>query len=136
MGRVVKILGGEGGFFPQDYKLDATCVSGALAVRSTATNSGGEVVNASTTDFSRAVGLYAEAVTYTAAPTSDNLLAMPRPTGLEGVVRIISHPLAILEFRVAGSATSGAGLATTAPANILTNTTADTTKLIVTAAEV
>ena len=35
MGRVVKILGGEGGFFPQDYKLDATCVSGALAVRST-----------------------------------------------------------------------------------------------------
>src|SRR5437870_3954381 len=83
-------------------------------------------VSTSPTAFSRAVGLYAEAVTCTAAPTGDTLLAMPRPTGLEGVVRIISHPLAILEFRVAGSATSGAGLATTAPANILTPTTADT----------
>mgnify|MGYP001560945203 CR=1 FL=1 len=43
MGRVVKILGGEGGFFTQDYKLDANCVSGALGLRSTATDSAGEV---------------------------------------------------------------------------------------------
>src|SRR5437879_13096125 len=101
MGRVVKILGGEGGFFPQDYKLDATCVSGALAVSSTATNSGGEVVNASTTDFSRAVGLYAEAVTYTAAPTSDSLLAVPVLSGLEAVRRLISQPRCLVELRVA-----------------------------------
>lgn len=136
MGRIVYVAGGEGGFFTRDYKLDASCVSGAVAVRSTSTSSAGEVVDASTTDFSRAVGLYAETATYTAAPVAGNENTIPRLTGLEGMARIICHPFAIAEFRVAGGATVGLALATTSPANVLTNSTADATMLIVADANV
>lgn len=125
MARVVKILGGDGGFFYQDYKIDATTVAGAIAIRSTATNSAGEVVDATTTSATDAIGVYSEAVTYTATPTGP-LGATP-----EGVVRIISHPFQIVELRASGGA-GNVALATTSPANRLVNETLDTTNLIVT----
>jgi hypothetical protein len=126
MGSVVKVLGGEGGLFTQDWKIDADTIAGSVAIRSTATNSAGEVVDSSTTSFTNAIGVYEDTVTYTAAPTL---------TSPEGVVRVITHPFAISRWQLSGTAANGP-LATTAPANVLTNTVADATKLIVTAAEV
>ena len=125
MARVVKIMGGEGGFYYSDYKVDATTVAGALGIRSTSTSSAGEVVDATTTAALNALGIYSEAVTYTATPTGP-LGATP-----EGIVRIITHPFAVIEWEIAGSA-AGAALATANPANRLVNETADTTNLIVT----
>ena len=125
MARVVKILGGEGGFFYQDYKIDATTVAGAIGLRSTATNSAGEVVDATTTGAVNAIGVYSEAVTYTATPTGP-LGATP-----EGIVRMINHPFQIIEFEIAGSA-AGIALATASPANILVEESGDTTNDTVT----
>lgn len=139
MARVVKVLGGEGGFYTQDYVINANCVSGAVALRNSVMGSAGEVINPGNADtLTHAMGLFGETVTYTATPTTDNQMVMPKPTGLTGVCRIISHPLAVHEFRVSGGLTSGTALANTlvARSNILTNTLADATNLIVTSAGV
>jgi len=129
MGMCRRILGGgDGGFFSQDWKVDATTVSGAVALRSTSTSSAGEVVDATTTGFVNAIGCYGESVTYTATPVAGNNQVVPKPTTIEGVVRIITHPFALWEFNVSGAAAAGTALTTL---NILTNSTADATKLIV-----
>ena len=125
MGRAVATLGGAGGFVYSDYKIDATTVAGALGIRSTATNSAGEVVDATTTAALNALGIYSEAVTYTATPTGP-LGATP-----EGIVRIITHPFTIIEWEIAGTA-AGAALATASPANILVEESGDTTNDTVT----
>jgi hypothetical protein len=119
--------------------IDANCTSGAVALRNSTMASAGEVVDpGNVTTLTHAMGLYGETVTYTATPTTDNHNVMPKPTGLTGVCRVISHPLTVCEFRVAGSATSGTALANTVASrsNILTNTAADATNLIVTSAGV
>ena len=125
MARVVKIMGGEGGFFYSDYKVDATTVAGVLGIRSAVTNSAGEVVDATTTAALDALGIYSEAVTYTATPTGP-LGATP-----EGIVRIITHPFAVIEWEIAGTA-AGAALATASPANRLVEESGDTTNDTVT----
>lgn len=112
--------------------LDATCTAGAVALRSTATNSAGEVVNATTTGAADAFGVYGETKTYTA--TQSDFDGFPEEE--EGTVGILCDPFQVLAFAIAGGATAGTALNTTSPANILTNTSADTTGLTVTAAEV
>jgi hypothetical protein len=139
MARVAYVLGSGGGFFPQDFKIGATTVSGATAMRQSTASDPGECVVGGTgqsANFTNMLGLFAESITYTAAPSSGADQAIPRVTGIEGVVRIVTHPFAMLEFRIAGGVTSGLALATTTPANILTNTAADATKLVIAAAEV
>ena len=114
------------------YTCDATTVAGAFAVRSTATNSAGEVVDASTTGAADLVGIYAEAVVYSATQADFNGFPGFQQSGEEGTVGIIADPFAVYALLAAGSATDLAALATAAPANILVNETADTTGLTVT----
>lgn len=139
MAYVLKILGLQSGDFFSDYLLDANCLAGAVALRSTAVDSAGEVVNAAATAAVDAIGLYSDTVQYNAAPAMG--AGLSSPFGLLGgnelmgaVARIVNHPLQICRFRIAGGATSGAGLpvSPTTPANVLVNSTADATKLIVT----
>jgi len=138
VGYVLKILGLQSGDFFSDYLLDANCRAGAVALRNTAVASAGEVVDATTTGAVDAIGLYGDTVTYTAAPVLG--AGLDSPFGLLGgnelmgaLARIVNHPLQICRFRVAGGAAVGAGLAVspTVPANVIINTTADATKLIV-----
>jgi hypothetical protein len=142
MGEVVEILGIPGLDYFSDYMLDADCVAGACALRSTSTSSAGEVVNASTTGAADAVGLYGEAVTYTATPASGSLTSvfglLAGNETLGAIARIINHPFQVVRWRANGGATSGTALVNhaTTRSNILTNTSADTTKLIVSAANV
>lgn len=142
MGEVVEILGIPGVDYFSDYMIDATCVAGAAAIRSTSTSSAGEVVDATTTGAVNAVGLYGEDVTYTATPASGSLSS---PFGLlagnetlGAIARIINHPFQVVRWRVSGGAAAGTALLNhaTSRSNILTNTTADTTKLIVSAVNV
>lgn len=123
-----------GGFAEKYCKvmLDATCTAGAAALRSTATNSAGEVVNATTTGAADFLGLYSETKTYTA--TQSDFDGFPQDE--EGAVGMICDPFQILEFFIAGGATAGTALNSTAPANILTNTSASTGGTTITAAEV
>ena len=116
-----------------------TALAGAVALRNTAAASAGEVVDATTTGAVDAIGLYGDSVTYTAAPAAGSSGASP--FGLLGgnslmgaVTRIVNHPHQVCRFRVAGGATAGygAGADPTVPSNIIINTTADATKLIVT----
>jgi hypothetical protein len=139
MGYVLKILGLQSGDFFSDYLLDANCLAGALALRSTSLASAGEVVDATATAAVDAIGLYSDTVQYNAAPVLG--AGLNSPFGLLGgnelmgaVARIVNHPMQVCRFRVAGGATPGAGLAVspTTPANILINSVADATKLIVT----
>lgn len=112
--------------------LDASCSAGAVGLRSTATNSAGEVVNATTTGAADALGVYSETKTYSATQSDFDGF----PSDEEGTVGMICDPFQVLAFPVAGGATAGLALNSTAPANILTNTSADTTGLTITAAEV
>jgi hypothetical protein len=141
MAYVVKVLGIQSGDYFSDYMLDANCVAGAVALRSAAVASAGEVVDATPGAAANAIGLYADSVTYSATTSLSSSLGSP--FGLLGgnelfgmQCRIVNHPLQICRFKVAGGATAGTGLALTVPANVLTNTLADATSLIVTAAEV
>ena len=141
MAYVVKVLGIQSGDYFSDYMLDANCVAGAVALRNTAVASAGEVVDATVGAAANAIGLYAETVQYSATTSATS--SVNSAQGLLGgnelfgmLARIVNHPLQIVRFRIAGSATSGGALGVAAPANVLTNTLADPTSLIVTAAEV
>ena len=143
MAYVVKILGIQSGDYFSDYMIDANCTVGAVAVRSTAVASAGEVVDATTTAAANAIGLYSENVTYTATTSATSSINSGQ--GLLGgnelfgmLARIVNHPLQVVRFRISGSATTGGGLVgtPTTPASVLTNTLADPTGLIITAAEV
>ena len=112
--------------------LDASCTAGAVGLRSTATNSAGEVVNASTTGAADALGVYSETKTYSATQADFDGF----PSDEEGTVGIICDPFQVLAFPCSGGATAGTALNSTAPANILTNTAAATAGLLITAAEV
>lgn len=123
------------GAFSEKYcrvMIAATTVLGALYLRHTGTNVGGEVVVATTTGATDFFGIAAEAVTYSTTQTDfDGFVA-----DLEGTCGMICDPYQIVEMLVSGGATAGTALNSTAPANILTNTSADTTGLTVTATEV
>jgi len=141
MAYVLKVLGLQSGDFFSDYLLDANCAAGAVALRNTAVASAGEVVDATTTGAVDAIGLYSDTVVYTAAPVLG--AGLNSPFGLLGgnelmgaLARIVNHPHQICRFRVAGGPTAGMALAAdpTVPANVVINTTADATKLIVASA--
>ncbi len=110
----------------------ATTVAGAVYLRHTGTNVAGEVTIATTTGAADLMGIAAEAVTY--STTQADFDGYPQEE--EGTVAMICDPYQIIAMRVSGGTTAGTALNSTAPANILTNTSADTTGLIVTAAEV
>lgn len=136
MAYVVKVLGIQSGEYFSDYMLDANCLAGAVALRSAAVASAGEVVDATTTAAANAIGLYSDSVTYTAVTSLTS--GLQSPFGLLGgnelfgmQCRIINHPLQIVRFKIAGGATSGTALGAVAPANNLTNGVADATGLIV-----
>jgi hypothetical protein len=123
------------GLFGRFY-IEATTVPGAFLIRNADATTAGEVENPTTTAAADFMGIAMEAVPYSTTQASFDGFPGYRQSGEEGTVGINYDSFQRLKLRVAGGATSGTGLATAAPANILTNTSADATGLIVTAAEV
>lgn len=122
------------GAFAEKYTrvfIAATTVAGALYLRHTGTNVAGEVVVATTTGAADYMGIAIEAVTY--STTQADFDGWPDD---EGTVGMIVDPFQVIELPVSGGATSGTALNSTAPANILTNTSASAGGTVVTAAEV
>ena len=110
------------------YMIDASVIAGGFGMRNSNVSTAGEVIDATATSAVALLGIYDETVTYSATQSAYDGF----PSDEEGTVLIESDPFAIYKLRTAGSATAGAALATTAPANILVNETADTTGLIIT----
>jgi hypothetical protein len=77
MAYVVKVLGIQSGDYFSDYMLDANCVAGAVALRSAAVASAGEVVDATVGAAANAMGLYADSVTYSAVTSLSSGLGSP-----------------------------------------------------------
>lgn len=137
MARVRQTFYPGGGFTRVNrYHIEATVIAGQVLIRNAAQNTAGEVENPTTTAAADVVGLAGEAVTYSTTQSVYDGFPNGGSMGEEGTVEIFHDPFAVYDFPVAGGATAGTALATTAPANILTNTSADTTGLTVTAAEV
>jgi len=118
------------------FHLEATVVAGQVLIRNADATTAGEVENPTTTAAADFMGLALSAVTYSTTQATFDGFPGYRQSGEEGTVGVIFDPFQVLKFRVSGGATPGTALATTAPANLLTNTAADTGGLIVTAAEV
>lgn len=112
--------------------LAATSVSGALYVRHTGTNVGGEVVVATTTGAADFMGIAAETKTYSTTQADFD----GYPADEEGTIAMICDPFQVIEMLVSGGTTAGTALNATSPANILTNTSASSGGTTVTAAEV
>lgn len=119
------------------YHIGATTVAGQIMMRDSSTNLASEAIPAvQGTGNVNLLGVAAEAVVYsTTQGDFDNFPSYKAP-GEEGTVRLIVDPLQVLALRCSGGATVGTALATTAPANVLTNTSASAGGTVVTAAEV
>lgn len=104
----------------QNFWPSAAMVAGQVVVReATASNAGEAASPASVTSVLNMLGVATDAVTFTATPTAE-----PSEVTQNDIVRVIAGPFEVTRFKIAGGATAGTGLATTAPANILTNTAA------------
>lgn len=118
----------------QDYMIDADVVAGALAMRSAATNSAGEIIDAVVgTGNVGVIGVYSETKAYTATQAT---LISGGNSRLGVTVRVVNHPLQVILARMSGSATFGAAPALTTPAHILTNTVASAGGTLISATEV
>ena len=130
--RAGAFYGGGHGEKIDRYFIAATVVAGALGIRHTGTNVAGEVIAATTTGAANALGLFAEAKTYSTTQADFDGF----PVDEEGLVAMMTDPYQVLEFQANSGATEGTALNSTAPANILTNTSASAGGTVVTAAEV
>lgn len=129
-------LYGNGSGIMGRFHIEATTVAGQFLIRNADAATAGEVEAPTTTAAAHLMGVAIDAVTYSTTQASFDGFPGYKQAGEEGTVGIIFDPFAVYQMRVAGGATTGTALATTAPANILTNTVADATGLTVTAAEV
>lgn len=136
MGSPIRDLAGGNWYWLEYFVSEAITAGQALVLESTATDVG-EVQDPTTTTAVDFVGCADTAVSFTATPTGE-------PAGVrtigdstpENLVRLPVNPFLIWEFLLSGGATAGTALATTAPANILTNTTLSAAGTTITAAEV
>jgi hypothetical protein len=115
-----------------NFLASASLVAGQVVVReATASNAGEAATCASTTSVLNTLGIATDAVTYTIL-----LGAEPNEITQANIVRLIAGPFEVYRFKIAGTSTAGAALGTATPANILTNTTASATGIVVTSAGV
>lgn len=101
-------------------------------MRNSNVSTSGEVIDATATSAVALLGIYEETVTFSTTQSAYD----GYPADEEGTVLIESDPFAVYKLRTAGGATAGAALATTAPANIVTNTVASAGGTLVSAAEI
>lgn len=120
-------LSGEGSAMKRRLPIAATVIAGQAVIWSTATGDG-VITDATTTSLADAYGVTTEAVTF--STTQADMTGIDRENGRQA--ETVYNPGAVFGANIAGSATSGAALATTSPANILVNETADSTGLIIT----
>jgi len=113
------------------FHIEATTVAGALMIRNANAATAGEVEVPTNTAGVDYVGLALEAVTYSTTQADFNGFPPYRASGEEGTVGIIFDPFQVIKLRVAGGTAAGTALATTDPANILTNTAVDATGLLI-----
>jgi hypothetical protein len=136
--QVDKNLLGTVSHFYNRYALSETVIAGSLLIRDGVVTVGGDAKKAGVGTFTKALGIAANAVTYstTQADVAAVDAGLGRMDSLGRSVGVIINPFHVLRARIAGSATTGAALSTAAPAAIVTNTSADTAGITITAAEV
>jgi len=113
---------------PVDFKMSndsAAIVEGSVVMKEATQTNGGELAIATTTAALNAFGCAMDVGVYSATKGAT-----------EGIVRTSPNPFAVWKFRVSGTSTRLAALASASPGQIITNTTASTTGLVITAAEV
>lgn len=123
MASVVGDLVGSKNFF-MEFFVSAAVVAGQLLEIEDTTTDAGEVGDPTTTSLIDGVGVSSEAVTSDLTPETYEP-GSPSRYSLENVARILINPFQIIRLQILGGATATA-LATTSPANIVTNTVADT----------
>lgn len=118
----------------QRFTIGASTTAGALCgLQAVATvNTAAEAINATTTACLNTLGLWAETKTYSTTQSDFD----GYPYDEEGTVGVISDPFQVIEFLGNSGATDNTALNSTAPANILTNTSASAGGTVCTAAEV
>lgn len=115
-----------------NFLLSASLVAGQFVVReATASNAGEAATCASTTSVLNTLGIATDAATYTVS-----LGAEPNEITQANIVRLIGGPFEVYRIKMAGSSTTGAAISTASPGNILTNTTASATGVLITSANV
>lgn len=124
MAQVVGELVGAKSFY-SDFFASAALAAGIPVLADISASTVGEAKTSTTTSFADALGVTTDAVTVSgsAVPATE-----PIPNvsfNQQDLVRVIANPFQIVRFRISGTATDGAALATAAPAQILTNTVAD-----------
>lgn len=122
MAMPVGTIVGEKDFF-MDFFLSAALVAGQLVIREATASDTGEIEDPTTTAAADAVGVSMDAVAYDATPETYEPGA-PSRYSLENMARIMCNPFQIIRFQILGGA-AVSGLATTSPANVITNTAAD-----------
>ena len=132
MANCVGSLVGSKGYL-MEFFCTAAVVVGQVLVRDPTGSSAGEVADPAGTgsgglsDIVDMVGVAQDAATVDTTPAQEPGRGING--ALENLVRVEVNPFAIYRFRISGSATSGTVLvvATSTPAHILSNDTADTT---------
>ena len=127
---VIKLLNGASTFMVYDFKLSATVVEGQPVIASTTGADGGSVEDATTTSLLDAVGIVQGAGDRGINPGVAGTLTYSVTVGdTEGLVRVIVNSDQIVRARMSGDGTTGTSLQT------VTNTTADTNRVTVTATD-
>lgn len=134
MGRRAWSFFGENGIAttPRRFMIGASSVAGQLCIRQAGNQLPGEAIPPTTTAAADLLGIFVETVTYSTTQADFDGFVQ----GEEGTAMVDIDPFAVYEFRASGGATGGTALNSTAPANILTNTSASAGGTTVTAAEV
>jgi hypothetical protein len=110
-----------------NFLASASLVAGQVVVREATVGNAGEAATcASTTSVLNTLGIATDAVTYTAA-----LGAEPNEITQANIVRLIAGPFEVYRFKIAGSGTTGVAISTANPGNILTNTVASATGVLI-----
>lgn len=122
MASIVGDLVGAKNFF-MDFFVSAAVVAGQLLEIEDTVSDTGEVGDPTTTSLIDGVGVSSEAVVHDTTPETHEPGSLSRYS-LENVARVLINPFQIIRLQILGGATATA-LATTSPANIITNTVAD-----------
>lgn len=111
---------------PVDMKMssNSNIVVGTIVMREATASNAGDLTIGATTAALNAFGCAIDVGTYSAVQGAT-----------EGIVRVSPNPFAVYRFRVSGSSTKGAALSSASGGQILTNTLASTTGLVVTDAD-
>lgn len=121
---VGELVGGKS--FYTDFLASAALAAGIPVLADISASTVGEAKTATTTSLVDALGITTDAVTVSGSSTPATEPIPDVSFSQQDLVRVIANPFQIVRFRIAGTATDGAALATTAPAQVLTNGTADT----------